>query len=101
MLENCRLKGILDDFTTGPNDENRSDFLIRLLRYYGDLGFEGCICIVDSSNAVQRRVNQKGDGSVPTQAQYHLPARPSSPYHDDFRPIYRTVTTPQPDLDEK
>ena len=28
---------------------NRSDFLIRLLRYYRDLGFQGCICIGDSS----------------------------------------------------
>ncbi len=30
---------------------NRSDFLIRLLRYYRDLGFKGCIAISDSSNA--------------------------------------------------
>lgn len=29
---------------------NRSDFLIRMLRYYDDIGFEGCICIGDSSN---------------------------------------------------
>jgi glycosyltransferase domain-containing protein len=29
---------------------NRSDFLIRLLRYYRDLGFQGCICIGDSSD---------------------------------------------------
>ena len=29
---------------------NRSGFLIRLLRYYRDLGFQGCICIGDSSN---------------------------------------------------
>lgn len=31
---------------------NRSDFLIRLLRYYRDLGFPGCICIGDSSDTV-------------------------------------------------
>ena len=31
---------------------NRSDFLIRLLRYYGDLDFQGYICIGDSSNPV-------------------------------------------------
>ena len=31
---------------------NRSDFLIRLLRYYRALGFQGCICIGDSSDAV-------------------------------------------------
>lgn len=31
---------------------NRSDFLIRLLHYYGDLGFQGCICIGDSSDTV-------------------------------------------------
>ena len=30
---------------------NRSDFLIRLLGYYSDLGFQGCICIGDSSNS--------------------------------------------------
>jgi len=30
---------------------NRSDFLIRLLRYYWTLGFQGCICIGDSSKA--------------------------------------------------
>ena len=30
---------------------NRSDFLIRLLRYYEKVGFEGCICIGDSSNS--------------------------------------------------
>lgn len=29
---------------------NRSDFLIRLLRYYDEVGFEGCICIGDSSS---------------------------------------------------
>lgn len=29
---------------------NRSDFLVRLLRYYSDLGFQGRICIGDSSN---------------------------------------------------
>lgn len=29
---------------------NRSDFLIRMLRYYDDIGFEGCICIGDSSS---------------------------------------------------
>lgn len=29
---------------------NRSDFLIRLLRYYWELGFQGCICIGDSSD---------------------------------------------------
>ena len=29
---------------------NRSAFLIRLLRYYNEVGFEGCICIGDSSN---------------------------------------------------
>jgi len=29
--------------------KNRSDFLIRLLRYYEDTGFEGCICIADGS----------------------------------------------------
>ena len=31
--------------------KNRSDFLLRLLRYYRDLGFQGTICIGDSSNA--------------------------------------------------
>jgi len=31
---------------------NRSDFLIRLLRYYWALGFQGCICIGDSSDTV-------------------------------------------------
>ncbi len=31
---------------------NRSDFLIRLLRYYWALDFQGCICIGDSSDAV-------------------------------------------------
>jgi glycosyltransferase domain-containing protein len=30
---------------------NRSNFLIRLLRYYKEIGFEGCICIGDSSSA--------------------------------------------------
>ena len=30
---------------------NRSDFLIRLLHYYRDVGFTGNICISDSSNA--------------------------------------------------
>lgn len=30
---------------------NRSDFLIRLLRYYRDSGFQGYICIGDSSDA--------------------------------------------------
>lgn len=30
---------------------NRSDFLIRMLRYYEKVGFEGCICIGDSSNS--------------------------------------------------
>lgn len=30
---------------------NRSDFLIRLLRYYDEVGFEGCICIGDSSSS--------------------------------------------------
>jgi glycosyltransferase domain-containing protein len=30
---------------------NRSDFLIRLLRYYHSVNFKGCICIGDSSNA--------------------------------------------------
>jgi glycosyltransferase domain-containing protein len=29
---------------------NRSEFLIRLLRYYRDLNFQGCICIGDSSD---------------------------------------------------
>ncbi len=29
---------------------NRSDFLIRLLRYYEEVGFDGCICIGDSSS---------------------------------------------------
>ena len=29
---------------------NRSDFLIRLLRYYNEIHFKGCICIGDSSN---------------------------------------------------
>lgn len=29
---------------------NRSDFLIQLLRYYDEVGFEGCICIGDSSS---------------------------------------------------
>lgn len=31
---------------------NRLDFLIRLLRYYWALGFQGCICIGDSSDTV-------------------------------------------------
>ena len=31
---------------------NRSDFMIRQLHYYGDLEFQGCICIGDSSNAM-------------------------------------------------
>ena len=30
---------------------NRSDFLIRALHYYGKVGFKGCVCIGDSSNA--------------------------------------------------
>jgi len=30
---------------------NRSDFLIRMLRYYEKVSFEGCICIGDSSNS--------------------------------------------------
>jgi len=30
---------------------NRSDFLIRQLRYYEEIGFEGCICIGDSSSS--------------------------------------------------
>ena len=30
---------------------NRSDYLIRLLRYYRDVGFEGPICIGDSSDS--------------------------------------------------
>ena len=30
--------------------KNRSDLLIRLLRYYRDLDFQGCICIGDSSD---------------------------------------------------
>lgn len=29
---------------------NRSDFLIRMLRYSDEIGFEGCICIGDSSS---------------------------------------------------
>ena len=29
---------------------NRSGFLIRLLRYYEEIGFKGCICIGDSSS---------------------------------------------------
>lgn len=31
---------------------NRSDFLIRQLNYYRDVGFQGCICIGDSSDTV-------------------------------------------------
>jgi glycosyltransferase domain-containing protein len=30
--------------------KNRSDAIIRLLRYYKEIGFEGCICIGDSSS---------------------------------------------------
>jgi glycosyltransferase domain-containing protein len=29
---------------------NRSDFMIRLLRYYEETGFDGCICIADGSS---------------------------------------------------
>ena len=31
---------------------NRSDFLVRQLGYYRDVGFQGCICIGDSSDTV-------------------------------------------------
>ena len=42
---------------------NRSDFLIRLLRYYWALGFQGCICIGDSSRAEHLERTKKAIGT--------------------------------------
>lgn len=42
---------------------NRSDFLIRLLRYYKDVGFQGCICIGDSSNPMHIERTKKAIGA--------------------------------------
>lgn len=39
------------DITLLIPTKNRSDFLIRQLRYYNDVGFKGTICIGDSSTA--------------------------------------------------
>jgi len=38
---------------------NRSIFLIRQLRYYSEMGFQGCICIGDSSNKEQLSYTKK------------------------------------------
>lgn len=43
---------------------NRSDFLIRLLRYYRDIGFQGRICVGDSSEEIHTTRTRREIGAL-------------------------------------
>jgi len=73
---------------------NRSDFLIRLMRYYEAIGFEGCICIGDSSSSghVERvkRVIETLQGKLNIAYQEY----PDLNGADCFKQLVDLVTTP-------
>jgi len=73
---------------------NRSDFLIRLLRYYEETGFKGCICIGDSSNSEHiervKRVIETLQGRLNIVYREY----PDLNAADSFKQLVDLVTTP-------
>ncbi len=73
---------------------NRSDFLIRLLRYYWELGFQGCICIGDSSDAADLERTKRAIEVFQEKLNIDFKEYPGLSDADCLQQLIKSVSTP-------
>lgn len=73
---------------------NRSEFLIRLLHYYSDLRFQGCICIGDSSDAYHVERTKRAIKALEGKLRVSYHEHPDISYSACFNRLGLAVSTP-------
>jgi glycosyltransferase domain-containing protein len=73
---------------------NRSHFLIRLLRYYRDLDFQGCICIGDSSDTSHVERTKKAIKALQGKLNIIYREYPPFSHHKCMEQLLHVVPTP-------
>jgi len=76
---------------------NRSEFVVRALKYYAQVGFQGCIHIGDSSDEAHQAKIQVALQSVAGQLQVHYSHLPRAAYPNDaccLQALLEKVSTP-------